>query len=146
MKADTVLQVPGRGFAGGTLRAQRSARSLGLSLRFVLGLMAEMLGVQESKYFPVIILSLGKLYLLMRAICLQFTPLCKRASAGTVTQKAMFVSFCNRWSESVCWCQETGPFIPCWEENFPFFFLSFFPFQGEKLCIVSLVPHRMMEE
>lgn len=104
-----------------------------------------MLGVQESNDFPVIILFLEKLYLLMRSLCLWFASLYRKASTQTVIQKTTLVSFCKTWSESMCWCQETGPFISCWERNFTFFLLSFFPFQGEKLCIVSLVPHWIVE-
>lgn len=66
MKADTVLQVPGKGFAA---ESQFCARALGLPLPFVLGLMAEMLDVQQSDDFPVTILFLEKLLLLMRALC-----------------------------------------------------------------------------
>lgn len=56
----------------------------------------------------------------MRALCLWFALLCRKASTGTVIQKATFVSFYKRPSDSVHWCQEIGPFIPCWEGNFLF--------------------------
>lgn len=46
-----------------------------------------MLGVHESNDFLVTILSLGKLYLLMRTLYLWFAPLCRKASNGTVIQK-----------------------------------------------------------
>lgn len=122
--AETVWkQVPGRSFARGPLLALLSAKSFGLSPPSFLRLMAEMLGVQESNDFPVIILSLEKLFLLMRALCLWFTSLYRKASTQTAIQKTTLVSFSKCWSESMWWCQETGPFIPCWEGNFTFFFL-----------------------
>lgn len=144
MKADTVLQVPGKSLAAESLWAQFCTRALGLPLPFVLGLMPEMLDVQESDDFPVTILFLAKLLLVTRALCFWFALLRRKVSTGTVIQKTAFVSFSKRWFETVNWCQEIGSFICCCEENFPFFFLS--SSSMAKSSLVFLLSHTELWE
>lgn len=72
MKADAVLQVPGKGLQQSPYEHSFVPEPLASPFLLFLGPMAEILDVQESDDFPVTILFLENLLLLMRALCFWF--------------------------------------------------------------------------